>query len=190
MFKLFILLASFWAIYVNAHAVANHPQRDLKEDEIVIHHFALVQVVEKSDKNTYLIKSLDHLNSVSTVARDELSIMDGCADEICVKEIIFDVGYLRYASVEGITYNSDYIVESSEGWNGFYQPFKNNVAKTSGCHPSARRKLCVGDKVKDFNGDVMTIIGIHADDKLVLKSNDGWNSYRTFVDESSLSIVE
>ena len=190
MFKLFILLAAFWAIYVNAHAVTTNPQRELQEGEIVIHQLAIAQVIEKSDEKTYLIKTLNHLNSVMTVDREELAIMDGCVDEVCVKERLFDVGYLRYVRLRGFTYNSDFVVDTSEGWNGFYQPFKNNLARTSGCHPSARRKICVGDKVQDFTGDVMTIIGIHDGDKLVLRSNDGWNSYKTFVDEESLRVVE
>jgi hypothetical protein len=189
MFKLFILLAAFWAIYVNAHAVATNPQRELQVGEIVIHEFDTAEVIEKSDEKTYLIKILNHLNTVITVDREELAIMDGCVDEVCVKDRMFDVGYLRYVKLRGFTYNSDFVVETSEGWNGFYQPFKNNLARASGCHSSASRKICVGDKVTDFTGDVMTVIGIHDGDKLVLRSNDGWNSYRTFVEENSVRLI-
>jgi hypothetical protein len=189
MFKLFILLAAFWAIYVNAHAVTTNPQRDLQEGELVIHEFSLAQVVEKSDEKTYLVKILNHLNSVMTVDREELAIMDGCVNEFCVNDRMFDVGYLRYVKLRGFTYNSDFVVDTTEGWNGFYQPFTNNLAKASGCHSSVRQKICVGDKVTDLTGDVMTVIGIHDGNKLVLRSNDGWNSYRTFVEENSVRLI-
>ena len=116
--------------------------------------------------------------------------MDGCMSEICVKDIMFDMGYMRYVSVEAITYDNNLVVGTSEGWNGLYQPFKTNLANTSGCHQSARRKLCVGDKVRDFIGNVVTIIAIQQNMNLVVMSNDGWNTYRNHVDADSLSVIE
>ena len=189
MFKLFIFITAFWVIYVNAHASTTYPQRDIEVGEIVIHHFNLVEIIEKSE-HSYVVKAVDHANLVATAERNELSIMDGCLNQICVNDVVFDTGYLRYVTVKGISYDSNLIVESSVGWNGFYQPFKNNLAVTSGCHANARLRLCVGNRVKDFNGNIMTIIGLQGDATLVLRSNDGWNVYRNFVDPNSLHLIK
>lgn len=190
MFKLLIFITAFWVIYVNAHASTNYSQRDIEVGEIVIHHFNLVEIMEKTVRNSYLVRMLDQANVIVRAERNELSIMDGCLNQICVNDVVFDTGYLRYVTVKGISYSSDLIVESLGGWNGFYQPFNNNLAVTSGCHTNPRIRLCVGDRVKDFSGNIMTIIGLHENSKLVLRSNDGWNSYRTFVDPTSLNLIE
>ncbi len=113
MFKLLIIIVTFWAIFVNAHASTLNSQRELKAGELVIYRFDIFKVVDKSDEQTYQIRNL---NSVSNAKREELAIMDGCVDEICVKDITFDTGYLRYVSIEGITYHDDYLVKASEGW--------------------------------------------------------------------------
>lgn len=186
MLKLLILLVTFWAIYVQAHAYTEHAQRELKIGESVIHGFTTYKVVEKKSLQTYVIEKA---GVTKTAKRNEISIMDGCHDEFCIKDVSFDVGYLRYVTIEGITYGGDFMVSTAVGWEGFYQPFTNNLAITDGCHPSARRQLCVGDQVKDFSGNLMTIIALHSNYKLVLKSHDGWNSFRTYVDENSVRLI-
>jgi hypothetical protein len=189
MFKVFILLVTFWSIYLKAHAYTEDHRRELKVGELVIHGTSIHEVLEKN-RDTYFIRNLRHANSVSAIERDELAVMDGCLDKMCVHEVAFDVGYLRYVTIEGITYDGEYIVEASKDWTGYYQPIKNNLAATSGCLPNCLRKLCVGEKVKDFTGNVMTIIGLHSSGELVLKSNDGWDTYRSFVDEDSVSLID
>lgn len=190
MLKLLILLATFWTIYAKANLFTGDHQRVLNEGELIVHNLAIHEVVAKTESDTYLIKSLDNFNWIFTTDREDLAVMSGCAEEHCVNDRLFDVGYLRYVTVEALTHNGDYLVEASEGWNGFYKPFKNNLAKTQGCHPDGLKKICVGDKVKNNFGDKMEVIALHPDWKLVLKSTDGWNTYHSYVDVNSISIID
>ena len=190
MLKLLILLATFWTIYAKANLFTGDHQRELKEGELIVHNLAIHEVVAKSENNSYLVKSLDNFNWIFTADRNELSVMSGCAAEYCVNDRLFDVGYLRFVTVEAVTYSGEYLVETTEGWNGFYRPFKNNLARTQGCHPDGMKKVCVGDKVKNSMGDMMEVIALHPDWKIVLKSTDGWNTYQSYVDVNSISRIE
>lgn len=186
MLKLLILIATFWTIYLKAGVPNNDHQRPIERGERVIHNLTLHEVIAKSDEKNYVIKSIDQFNSTSTVEREDIAVMSGCFEDVCVKEKMFDVDYLRNVSVEAISYQGKYIAETAEGWSGYYTPDRKSLAKTTGCLELNGVKLCVGKKVRDLIGNTMTIIGLHQGGELVLVSNDGWNSYRSYVDPSSV----
>ncbi len=131
----------------------------------------------------------DNFNWVYAIKKTELPVMDGCLEDVCVKDKMFDVDYLRFVSIEGITYQGKFLLESAEGWSGYYMVSRKALAKTSGCSEHLLTKLCVGNLVKDLMGNKLAIIATHLDAKLVLRSIDGWNLYRSYVEPESITMM-
>lgn len=189
MLKLLILLITFWTIYLKAGVSTQDHQRALRHDEPVIYKLSPYEVISKNSDGTYTIRGKERRSSVVTTLRKNLAVTSGCYLDVCTGELIFDVGYSRMVTVRGIDFIGDYLADTEEGWHGLYKIRRDNLAKMSGCLEVTQGKYCVGQRVKDTAGTRLTIIAIHEDGKLVLKSEDGWNSYRSFVDPNAVTII-
>lgn len=166
-------------------------RRVLTTGETVVYNNRNVTIAGISFQGLYAVRSTDGWNTITNgVSRDQLAVTSGCALNICVNDSVINTISARYVTVAGIHFNESLVTRSTDGWNTLTSNVSNmNIAETKGCLDSRYSRVCVGDTVINNYNRYSTIAGIQRDGRVVLKSQDGWNTLTTNVDPSSLVVT-
>lgn len=166
-------------------------RRPLQVNESVIYANRFYVVAGISFNGLYTLRSTDGWNTISSnIGRENLSVVNGCDQNICTTESVINTNSQRYVKVIGISFNSNFVTQSTDGWNTIESNVERlRLAKTEGCVYGRYVQICVGNQVINSYNRYMDVIGIQLDGKVVLRSTDGWNTISANVDPSSLAVT-
>lgn len=167
-------------------------RRMLNNGESAIHNNRYVTVIGISYNGTYAVRSTDGWNTMyNNIRRDQLSVTNGCSQGLCTNDSVIDVRYAKYVNIVGISYDEDFVTKSTDGWNTLTSNVRrSDLAETKGCLRNVYPQLCVGNTVIDTFNRYSTIAGIQLNGKVVLRSEDGWNTLTTNVDANRLIVTQ
>lgn len=170
-------------------------RRPLQIGETVYYNNRIATVLGAGYNNQYAIRTTDSWGSTTTrngVRREDLSITNGCNQNICVNSSIINVSTGRSGTIVALTYNNSFVVRTTDSWGSSVTTTlsRQYVAETQGC-TSGYNQICVGYQVLTRTNRYGTIIGIQADGRVVVRTTDSWGSTvtQTNVNPSELVIT-
>lgn len=164
-------------------------QKEMKAGEIAILNDNYVTILGKSYDGLYSVRSRDGWNKITSgISRSRLSATSGCSSDICIDETVINIHRSLEFNVVGLSYYGDYVIRSRDGWNSLHSNIKrSHLARTSGCSHSYYGSLCIGNRVLNTKDNrYYTVVGIQINDKVAIRSLDGWNRISTNIDPRDL----
>lgn len=166
-------------------------RRMLNSGESAIMNNTFVTVIGVNFNGLYSVKASDYWNTVTNnVKRENLSVTNGCSQDLCTGESVIQVSPVKYAAVVGLSFNGDFVVQANDYWKTISSNIsRQNLAKTTGCISSYYAQICTGNTVVDNLNRYAVVVGIQPNGRVVLKAQDYWETLTANVDPSSLVVV-
>ncbi len=158
--------------------------RALSSGESVIYNNSYYTVVGLAYNGSVALK--DSWNQISQgIRRENISVTNGCSQEVCVGKQIIDISSASYQTVAGLRFQDGFILKNS--WNQLSSVQRSKVALLEGCSGSYYAQVCVGNQVLTRDNSYQTVVAIQQDGRVVLKNS--WNQLSINVDIQSLIVT-
>jgi len=96
----------------------------------------------------------------------------------------------QFATVTNINEGNLYSVQFKNDWRTTHHQIPREfLAVTNGCIRSSYEKICTGHQVVTLNNRYATVVGLHFDQKVVLRFSQNGNNLESEVDPSELVIT-
>jgi hypothetical protein len=166
-------------------------RRMINNGESVVVNNQIFSVIGVSFNGLYAVRSNDVWGTIiNNVRRENLSVMNGCNLGLCVSDSVIDISTAAFVKVIGLSFDDRFVTRTVDVWNTITSGIDRSLlAETKGCISSRYSQICVGNQVINRVNSYSTVVGIQLDGRVVLRSNDVWNTLTPNVDPSNLIIT-